>query len=223
MEAVLKSWKKEELQQECMKNGMAISGNKEMLIKRIMKNIPGKCKPGPKPKAGIAKKATSAKVTSAIKTFPIQLEKKHMESLGLYNVGEDEDANGNTVFKYAKLNPCAFKLNPCAFKPPAAAMGTKQYSSKPPCKPRSSSDNDDDTASESGSERSDDLMNNDTFQEYKSNLASRLGTERMPKKLLVKLIKVYDPNQDLSGVDKPGLAERLVEQLMYETDEEEDE
>ena len=84
-------------------------------------------------------------------------------------------------------------------------------------------DNDDDTASESGSERSDDLMNNDTFQEYKSNLASRLGTERMPKKLLVKLIKVYDPNQDLSGVDKPGLAERLVEQLMYETDEEEDE
>ena len=209
MEAVLKTWKHKELQHECMKNGMAISGTKPMLIKRIVENIPGKRKPGQKPKAAIAKKKVTSKVTSAIKSYPIELDKKQMDALGLFKVGKDQDANGNTVYKYAKLNPCAFKA-------PVAEIvcdddcddGDSDY-----C----------DSASQSGSERSDDLMDDTTFNKWKEKLASRLDTQRMPRTLLVKLIKVYDPKQKLLGVDKTDLVEALVEQLMYETDDEEDE
>ena len=44
----------------------------------------------------------------------------------------------------------------------------------------------------------------------------------MPKKLLVELIKAFDPDQKVSGADKAELSERAVEQLMYETDGEEE-
>ena len=105
MEAVLKTWPLKDLQAKCMKHGMAKHGSKEMIIKRILENIPGKRKPGPKPKSAIEKKQTSA-----LKTYPIKLGKSQMDALGMEFVGQGKDANGNAVFKYkpaaiAKLKP----------------------------------------------------------------------------------------------------------------------
>ena len=65
-------------------------------------------------------------------------------------------------------------------------------------------------------------MDDETFQEYQGKLAARLADRRVPKKLLIDLIKAFDPDQKLSGADKAELSERAVEQLMYETDGEEE-
>ena len=210
MDAVLNTWAVKDLKAECAKHGMAQFGSKKVLIQRILDNIPGKRKPGPKP--GIAKKATSATKTSGLKSYPIKLGQTQMTSLGLAFVGQGKDGNGNAIFKY---------------KPVGTA---KKADSKPVPKKMSTliddADDDedevDDDGSECGSERSDDLMDGDTFQEYQDRLVDRLADRRVPKKLLVELIKAFDPEQKLSSADKTELAERAVEQLMYETEDEEE-
>lgn len=160
---------------------------------------------------GVTDKKAQANAPAAIKTLPIKLDVKHMKSLGLCDMEEDTDANGNTVYKY---------------KYAASSKMSGKTKAAPKSKPAAVEEEVvvvDDDASESGSERSDDLMDNDTFNQYKEKLASRLEDRRMPNKLLVDFIKVYDPGQKLAGVDKADLAKRAVEQLMYETDAEEDE
>ena len=164
-----------------------------------------------------AKQSTTTTASAVnIKTYPIKLDQKHMNSLGLTLVGQSKDALGNTVFKYksTKTTPAKTLAKTPAKTTPAKVVSVEEDEEE--------EQELDDDGSDFGSERSDDLMDDDTFKEYQEKLAARLADRRVPKKLLIDIIKAFDPEQKLSGADKTELSERAVEQLMYETDDEQE-
>ena len=63
--------------------------------------------------------------------------------------------------------------------------------------------------------RSDGRRHLHSSKEYQEKLAARLADRRVPKKLLIDIIKAFDPEQKLSGADKTELSERAVEQLTH--------
>ena len=83
-------------------------------------------------------------------------------------------------------------------------------------------ENDDDSGSEC-SERSDDMLDDADHQDFFKTIALRLGKEHSAPELEALILK-YDPEARLSGASKTELEERAAEQLMYETEtEDEDE